>query len=59
MSEVVMKTPIMQKVEPFQGNTPAYWVINANEDDTISASNSQTGETFEGLMEDFNKRLRG
>ena len=59
MSEVIVKAPVMQKAEPFQGNIPAYWVISANEDDTISASNSQTGETFEGLMEDFNKRLRG
>lgn len=59
MSEIVVKTPVVKQVVPFQGNIPAYWVINGNQDGTISASNSQTGETFEGDMEDFNARLRG
>ena len=57
MSEI--KAPVVPKLVPFEGKTPAFWSIYPNEDGTINASNGQTGETFEGTVGDFNVRLRG
>ena len=38
----------------FIGKVPAHWNITANADNTIIATNSTTGETFEGNISTFN-----
>lgn len=45
---------------PFKGRSPCDWHILAGEEDgMIVASNSNTGESFEGSIVDFNARLNG
>jgi hypothetical protein len=49
----------VEKAKGFKGKIPCFWSITQNEDNTISASNGDTNETFEGTLEEFNARLRG
>jgi hypothetical protein len=43
----------------FIGKVPAHWSITANADNTIVATNSTTGEIFEGNISTFNEKMRG
>ena len=52
--------PVAKSVNAvFADRTPCNWSLVGNKDGSISASNSNTGETFEGSMADFNAALRG
>ena len=44
---------------PFKGKIPAQWIITPADEDTITAINHKTRESFEGTMAEFNHRLRG
>ncbi len=56
--EETVKESEKEMLTPFLGRVPCYWQVIKTEDG-ISASNSETNETFEGSLETFNKRLRG
>jgi len=43
----------------FKGRRPCDWNIVAIDDETISATNHVTRESFEGTREEFNARMRG
>jgi hypothetical protein len=56
---VAAPAPVKAKVVPFEGRAPCYWVIIQKEDGSITATNDETGEAFEGSIKEFNARLRG
>lgn len=43
----------------FTGRIPSQWTISPLDGDMIKASNSTSGETFEGTIAEFNQALRG
>jgi hypothetical protein len=40
-----------------ENRVPGLWEITSNEDGTITAKHSMTGQTFVGEMADFNKAM--
>ncbi len=61
MTDIVKPTvpePPKAKPERFKNCVPANWNITL-EDDVVTAFNSQSQESFEGTMAEFNERLNG
>jgi hypothetical protein len=52
--------PVAKNGAPFKGRSPCDWnILPSDEHDGIVATNSNTGESFEGSRADFNARLNG
>ena len=59
VAKVEEKVEVVKLVcETFEDNIPSNWIITPTENG-ISAISSKTRETFEGTIQEFNKRLKG
>jgi hypothetical protein len=51
--------PVPKKVEGFKCKNPCFWEIIEKDGDNIEAHCHESGDHFEGTIQEFNARLRG